>query len=399
MQERKRPGLKRPKPLLGPLATYVTLVKGMIGTGVLYTPHMFVTSGWGFSLFSMLICAFLTFKSGIMLLEVNAKLKTTSFSETSIAVLGKHGKTISRIMITGSQLGFAIAFMYFKIRTIHDLFKFEVGVEVPRSLIALVWFLLLAGLSLVRKIDIFAATHVFGNIMMVTAFISLFYYGSWDLKTKGNHWNEVDFIYPSQFSAVLGSAIFSFEGIGLLMPVQNLTEDKEDFKRIFKNVMITCAALYSGIGLFAVLVWGDGTQQLVMENLPLNGFTWAIKVLYCLNLMFTFPLQLYPINTMIEDHLFKEWPKSRKRQASKNLTRTLLVALTALACLSLGNKGDKFVSLAGAVTCTPVAFLLPALFHFKTCAVTQKQRIIDISLIILSGVILVFTTTLCLITW
>jgi len=53
----------------------------------------------------------------------------------------------------------------------------------------------------------------------------------------------------------------------------------------------------------------------------------------------------------------------------------------------------------GSLTCTPIAFTFPALFHLKACAETPKQKAIDWAIVILSGVILVFCTSLGFIHW
>ena len=49
-----------------------------------------------------------------------------------------------------------------------------------------------------------------------------------------------------------------------------------------------------------------------------------------------------------------------------------MVATTVGICIGLGEKADKFVSILGAVSCTPVAFIFPAAFHYKICAKTMS---------------------------
>lgn len=56
--------------------------------------------------------------------------------------------------------------------------------------------------------------------------------------------------------------------------------------------------------------------------------SYGIIILFCIQLMFTYPLVLYPANIIVESVLYRGWPKSKKRQWSKNLTRTILVAIT-----------------------------------------------------------------------
>ncbi len=54
----------------------------------------------------------------------------------------------------------------------------------------------------------------------------------------------------------------------------------------------------------------------------------------------------------------------------KNVTRSLLVAVTIIFTITLGDKLDKFLSILGAISCTPIAFTIPAMFHYKIAAET-----------------------------
>ena len=77
----------------------------------------------------------------------------------------------------------------------------------------------------------------------------------------------------------------------------------------------------------------------------------------------------------------------------------LLVGFVVVLTVLLKQKLDKFLSILGALTCTPIAFTFPAVFHYKACAETTTQKAIDLTLVILSLVILVFCTSLGVINW
>lgn len=113
-------------------------------------------------------------------------------------------------------------------------------------------------------------------------------------------------------------------------------------------------------------------------------------ILFSINLIFSFPLVLYPAHKIIEIYLYQGWEKSRKRQMSKNGNRTLLVAAVVIITILLGEKLDKFLSILGALTCTPIAFAFPTIFHYKACADTQMTKIKDLSLFMVSVVIMIF---------
>lgn len=83
----------------------------------------------------------------------------------------------------------------------------------------------------------------------------------------------------------------------------------------------------------------------------------------------------------------------------KNLTRTCIVASSCVVALLIYDKLDRFLSITGALTCTPIAFTLPALFHFKACAETTKQKVIDMSIVVVTSGIGLYCTTFAILTF
>ena len=103
-----------------------------------------------------------------------------------------------------------------------------------------------------------------------------------------------------------------------------------------------------------------------------------VNVLWIINLIFTYPLVLHPANIIIESYIFRGWPKSFKRQWMKNISRTCLVTFTVVLAVWLMETLDKLESLNGAFAWIPIAFLFPALLHYKLDAETNRQKIIDL---------------------
>lgn len=102
---------------------------------------------------------------------------------------------------------------------------------------------------------------------------------------------------------------------------------------------------------------------------------------------------------IIESYIFKGWPKSRKRQMGKNLSRAVIIILTILTALIIYNKLEDFLSIVGSLTCTPIAFVLPTWFHYKACADTLKWKIIDLCILALSLFLLVYCTVFAILAW
>ena len=56
-------------------------------------------------------------------------------------------------------------------------------------------------------------------------------------------------------------------------------------------------------GQFCTFAWGDAISEtpLITDKLPVNGLTYAVKFLFCFNLIITYPLQIYPTYLIIEN--------------------------------------------------------------------------------------------------
>uniref|UniRef100_A0A7S3G106 Amino acid transporter transmembrane domain-containing protein n=1 Tax=Strombidium rassoulzadegani TaxID=1082188 RepID=A0A7S3G106_9SPIT len=260
-------------------------------------------------------------------------------------------------------------------------------------------FVIFTLLCFVRKIEIFAVTHLFADIMIVLTLIVVVIYGARELAEKGSQIKTVDFINSQTYADAIGFSVYCFEGIGVILPVQDITANPDQYKQIVWAVILTTAIVYIAFGQFCVYAWGDDIKVLITDNLEEGAVKYSVQFLFSINLIFSFPLVLYPAHKIIEIYLYKGWSKTRKRQMSKNVNRTLLVLAICIVTVLLGEKVDKFLSLLGALTCTPIAFSFPAIFHYKACAETPKQKMIDLGLFLVSIIMLVFCASLSIKHW
>jgi len=91
---------------------------------------------------------------------------------------------------------------------------------------------------------------------------------------------------------------------------------------IVVSVMTTTSLIYIGFGMICIVAWGNLlTLPLITDMLPndpkLNPHDawlgWTVRLAFCINLIFSFPLMLYPAHRVIENYLYHDWPKSKKR--------------------------------------------------------------------------------------
>jgi len=118
-----------------------------------------------------------------------------------------------------------------------------------------------------------------------------------------------------------------------------------------------------------------------------------------LNLIFSFPLAIYPANTTLEKYMFKGWEKSSKRMWCKNLSRAIVAACAIVFSCVVYNQLDYFLSVSGALFCTPIAFILPIVFHYYAGAKSEGEKKCDLGLIVLTTFIMVFCTIWAIGSW
>ena len=66
---------------LGPVGTFLTLIKGFVCMGVLYLPKAFINGGWVMTTLMLVLEAIVTCYCAILLIEVRATTNLTNYSQ------------------------------------------------------------------------------------------------------------------------------------------------------------------------------------------------------------------------------------------------------------------------------------------------------------------------------
>ena len=80
-------------------------------------------------------------------------------------------------------------------------------------------------LVMVRKIEVFAATHIFADIMIIISIITIFGYAGASLSKNGTQFKEIGWI-DNLWADAIGFSVYTYEGIGVVLPIREVTADK-----------------------------------------------------------------------------------------------------------------------------------------------------------------------------
>lgn len=157
-------------------------------------------------------------------MEVREVVNANSYCDVGERLYGKAGKAAVNLTVCISQMGFVTAYLYFIMENVQTVIEeLSGGTKVNIWWLGLGCFLVFTSLSFVRKIQKFAKTHIFAIIMIVLTVIIIIIYGAINLKAEGSHMHTVPFIEPKTWTDAIGFSIYSFEGIGLIIPVSDVT--------------------------------------------------------------------------------------------------------------------------------------------------------------------------------
>ena len=377
------------------------LLKSFVGTGVLFLPRAYLNGGMLFSNLVLLGVASLSYYCFILL--VNTRLKVDgSFGDIGGALYGKHMRTLILSSIVLSQVGFVSAYIVF---TAENLQAFVLAVSkckdyIDIKVMVIMQLVIFLPLSLIRDIGKLGFTALIADVFIMLGLIYLYYYDIATIVDQGGV-SDIKAFNPSTWTLFIGTAIFTFEGVGLIIPIQESMRKPSKFPGVLAIVMVIITTLFISIGALSYAAYGSHTRTVVILNLPQDDkFVNAVQFLYSLAILLSTPLQLFPAIRIMENELFTRSGKYNPYiKWQKNAFRFCLVVICALIAWGGAGDLDKFVALVGSFACVPLVYVYPPLLHLKAVAQTPWQRIVDYGLCCFGVVGCVYTTVLSIYLW
>ena len=354
---------------------YFLLLKAFVGTGVLFLPKAFYNGGLSFSIIVLSLFALLSWWCYLILVFTKVATKVSGFAEIGLKLYGPWFQRLILSSIVISQIGFAAAYIVF---TLENLRAFTANVSLyDVTDINIVWFILLqvviiVPLSLIRDITKLSLLAVFANVFILTGLVTIVYFMlyQWLGVNHGDFGKNIEYFFnESEFSLFIGTAIFAFEGIGLIIPIQESMIHPNNFPRVLGQVILTIAVIMIMVGSLGYLTFGDKIKTVVLLNLPQDSPMVIItQLLYSLAILLSTPLQLFPAIRLLESKMiFGSGKSSPSVKWLKNLFRTLFVVFIAYIAYIGGQNLDKFVSFVGCFACIPLVYMYPPILHLKSC--------------------------------
>ncbi|XP_032411044.1 proton-coupled amino acid transporter 1 [Xiphophorus hellerii] len=373
--------------------TLIHLLKGNIGTGLLGLPLAVKNAGLVLGPVSLLVMGIIAVHCMKLLVKcshhLSAKLNRPSMTYGEVMQYGmenvswlrnrsRWGSRTVNLFLIITQIGFCCVYFVFLSDNVKQVVEAanattfscqvnhtnQTNVLVPSfdSRIYMLFFLpFFILLVFTPNLKFLAPLSLLANLVMTLSLVLIYVYSLMnitfpiDLPKVGRAKD-----YPLFF----GTAIFAFEGIGVVLPLENKMQRSQKFTQVLYLGMGIVTFLYISLGTIGYMCFGEHIGGSITLNLP-NCWTYqAVKLLYCFGIFITFALQFYVPAEILIPQVLARVPERWEKPVDL-LLRTLLVIITCVLAILIPEL-DLVISLVGSVSSSFLALIFPPILQILT---------------------------------
>ncbi|KAF9210036.1 neutral amino acid transporter [Haplosporangium sp. Z 27] len=374
------------------------LFKSFIASGILFLPNAFKNGGILFSCIVMVLIAVLCMHSFMLLISCR-KLHVGSYGDIGGHFFGRWMRYAVLFMIAISQFGFCCGYCIFFATQFSLAIDLMGGHHLNRIVWIAIFFVLIVPFTLVRNIGKLGISVIIADACIIVGLVYVYVY---DIKELArNHGSpSLRLFNGHDFGLFIGTAVFAYEGIGMIIPICGSMRNPEQFPRALGLVLTVVCAILVSFGAMGYAAFGENVQGVILENLPTSSpgerkGREAIQLLYCIAIVLTTPLMLFPCIRIVEHAVFSIFgvpPPGKGKLWKENLVRVLVDLAVAGVAYGAYYKLDTVISFIGSFACCPLLFIFPPLFHIKAFPEYPLWRkLTDVVFIIFGLLVFVYT--------
>ena len=221
-------------------------------------------------------------------------------------------------------------------------------------------------LSQLRTFKWLAVTSVLGDVAVGVGIIGTVIAGL--VQNHSNDqplldWTAVPAFEGSTFFKFVGNTSFLFAIHIVILPIMQSLRDQKDHKKVVYTSYTFITVLNALFGGVCVLIFGPSTGGIVLGNLAKSPVLDIIRVLLCIDLLFTIPMVLAAGREIIERAVVRRMI-TKRRKWGRLLVRSVLVVLVLVLFYLIPDFSDLVTLVGGLVNCL-MGFVLPPLIYCR----------------------------------
>ncbi|KAM3723857.1 Proton-coupled amino acid transporter [Dirofilaria immitis] len=345
----------------------------MLGTGLLSLPLAFKHAGlWLGVILMVILCGICLYcmrlvvyaahyicrRNGTDVIDyANVMRSAVESGPTWISIHGYFFKQLLNINMFCAQLGFCCIYFVFMADNIKSFFDMNTMIHLPKSIWMALLLIPILSICSIRRLNKLAPFAFVANCLYLSAVCILLYFFFTHLKPSSN------FPAIGQIKNVplyFGTVLFAFEGIAVILPVENRMSQPQLF--IKWNGVLNCSCLvvmtiFAMMGFYGYLAVGDEVADTITLNVPQELIYQSIKLIFSICVMVSYPLQFFIPIERIEKWVTRKIP-IENQTVYIYFARYGIVLLTC-AIAELIPHLALFISFIGAFSGSSMALLFP----------------------------------------
>ncbi|KAI5633686.1 transmembrane amino acid transporter protein domain-containing protein [Phthorimaea operculella] len=353
------------------------LIKSCLGGGVVAIHASYAKCGLWLALFLNISLGFLVAYLMIVLAKSaqrvygRAQVNSLSYPELAEATfqISKYERVKKRsrcfrycvdatIMI--DLFGSCCCYMCLIAEQMQQLIQYYAKTDIPlRAYIAMLLIPCIL-ICMILTLKYLAPFSIVADIVIVIVAVCTIVYGSKHAKQENRKPQDMEFTkgnVPLIFQ-FMGGCVFSMEGVGVTMPIENNMKDPRKITKVLTIGMSVVISIVMTVGFFGYWGWADKSQAPVTKNFPYNWITLILKIALPLMVYVTFALNFWvPFNLA--------WVYLKHRHAKMDMKkkermyRVIFVFVICMVSVAFPQVVD-LMGVIGAFCLSNMGFLYPA---------------------------------------
>jgi len=307
---------------VGALVTVMHLIRANLGPGCLALPFAFSAAGWLWGTPILVI----TIAQGIYVILLLTHCKRSlrcegvqNLEEVAGWAYGRCGRIAVQLLLVITQGGVCCVY----VDLISSNFASIVNANMSHGHCVLILtpiFFLLGLLKSVEKLTIYSAI---GNVIMIITIILVTLRAGLTLFLIGaNAWTSAAHpARPVDVVLLAANTFFTFEGIGLVLPIENAMRNPAAFPQAFSCASMVLLGAYISVGLSCGVAFNGDITSGPITSFLVTRYSGSVSgtILYVVNsfvtlaILVTFPLQLLPVTQVFDEFISSIFPGEDSR--------------------------------------------------------------------------------------
>ncbi|XP_077517690.1 proton-coupled amino acid transporter 1-like isoform X4 [Amblyomma americanum] len=366
--------------------TMMHLLKGNIGTGVLAMPSALANAGALVGSLGVVFVGLICIHCMHILVECNHILsKKTGLRTLDFAGVAQYSfkfgphclrrysgfaRSAVNCFLLLTQFGFCCVYFVFVATSMKEVLH-GAGIEMNVYVCLAILLPFMVLYNFIRSLRMLALASTLANLLQTTGMVLIFYNLLQDMP---NISERPLFVGWSRLPIYFGTVIYAFEGIGIVLPLENEMKTPQDFgglTGVLNTGMIIVVCLYTAIGFFGYLKYGSHVLGSITLNFPPTPLNEVIRIIFAISIFLSYALQMYVPVKIIWPSIMRRFSLDQGKHSPRVvmffefLVRTALVTLTFVLAVAVPRL-DLFIPLVGALASSSLALILPPLFELFT---------------------------------